>query len=147
MSLRSNFSLLLCVGLVLVSLANFANANKTEGVCPADTLCPKFKDSLSKCAKARKGKACDEFVDTFLKLTPRFDCKRSFDTAPVPAVWLCDEGEVSFPKPHERAVELLSKLKGNKAREFFGSPELRSTLDGHLSEEFRVKSERAGKRK
>lgn len=117
-----------------------AEGSNVLGPCPAEKLCPKFIEQIDQCSANKKSKSCDQFVDTFKELVPRYDCKRSFDTAPVPAVWLCE-------KNHERAVELLSKLKSKKARQFFGSEALRSTLDGALAEEFDAASRKAGKKK
>jgi hypothetical protein len=81
------------------------------------------------------------------ELAPRYDCKRSFDTAPVPAVWVCDEmSRGLYPTPMEKAAETLSKLKSKKGRRFFASPEFRSTLDGDIAEQYLSKSEAAAKK-
>ena len=121
-----------------------ARSMSAEASCPSMQICPQFKNDLDTCSKNRKSKICDRFVEDFRKLTPRYECKRSFDTKPVPAVWLCDVG--STPGLHERAVALLSKLKLKKAQLFFASDELRSTLDGEVAEEFMDKSTALSKR-
>lgn len=123
-----------------------AGPRNTVRRCPANELCPKFIQLIYSCKNDRQSKACDSFIDTFRKLVPRFDCQRSFDTAPVPAVWLCDELETSYPRAHERAVELLSKIKSQKAQTFFGSNDLRSTFDGALAEDYMEASLKAGKK-
>lgn len=131
------------VSIALVTVSVFAE----EPVkCPVDQVCPKLKESFAKCEKNKKSKSCDEFVDAYAKLVPHYDCKRSFDTGPVPAIWVCDEmNRGSYPTLEEKAAKLLSELKSKKGRAFFGSPEFRSTLDGELAEEYMRKSEKVGK--
>jgi hypothetical protein len=117
--------------------------------CPSKDLCPQFIEYLTICNTAKKSLACDKLIDVFVKLTPRYDCLRSFDTNPVPAIWLCDEiaGEsYGYPQPFEKAVGLVSRLSSKKAKKFFVSEELRSTLDGALAEEYMNLSSKAGKK-
>jgi hypothetical protein len=133
--------LVLIVG--LASLSAYAEDAPKE--CPSFSLCPELVRLTRECEENKKSPACDSFVETYRKLAPRYTCKRSFDTDPVPAIWLCDQGAGS-PGPHEKALRLLSKLKSKKARAFFGSSELRLTLDGALAEEFESKSVAVGKR-
>ena len=104
--------------------------------CPSKILCPEYKENLSKCEKNRKSKNCDDFIEIFKKLSSKYDCQRSFDKNPVPAIWLCDEATDGYPKPHEKGIVLLAKLKTKNARKFFSSDEFRSTLDGELAEEY-----------
>jgi hypothetical protein len=123
-----------------------AIADAPAGKCPAEVLCPKFRKLTESCAKKKAG-ACDAFVDAYAKLASRYDCKRSFDTEPVPAAWLCDEmSKGLYPTLMERAAETLSKLKTKKGRSFFASPEFRSTLDGDIAEQYLTKSEAAAKK-
>ena len=124
---------------VFILLGNISHA-ETTSTCPAKELCPRFSETLDKCEKNIKSNTCNDFIELYKKLVPRYDCKRSFDTNPAPAVWLCDEGTTAHPNTFERGVALLSKLKSKKARAFFGSPELRSTLDGDIAEEYLKKS-------
>ena len=91
---------LICICAYSAFAANSRAANQT---CPSQELCPKFIATINSCSANHKSKSCDDFVNTFRKLTPRFDCQRSFDTNPVPAVWLCDEGADGDPKPFEKA--------------------------------------------
>lgn len=111
-----------------------SNVLAFENACPAPQMCTQFKNELETCTNSKTSKNCANFINTFQKLTPHYDCKRSFDTQPVPAIWLCED--FSAPGPHEKGVMLLSKLKFKSARIFFASEELRSTLDGALAEEF-----------
>jgi hypothetical protein len=131
--------------IVLLSASAFADPAPSSG-CPSEKLCPEFIELTQKCEKDLKSESCEEFTELFRKLTPSYDCRRSFDTNPVPAIWLCDANVPDYPKPHEKGLALLAKLRSKKARKFFGSAELRSTLDGALAEEYLKKSRAAGKR-
>lgn len=90
-----------------------------------------------------------KFVETFKKLAATKDCKRKFDTGPVPSVWICDEDdeEVSFPKLFERSASTLAKTKFDFAQNFYGSEAFRSTLDGAVAEEHYKESIRVGNKK
>ena len=131
--------------LLILLITNLSYAKATE-TCPTKELCPLYSETLDKCEKNNKSKSCSDFIDLYKKLVPKYDCKRSFDKEPVPAIWLCDEGTYASTGPFERGVALLAKLKSKKARIFFGSPELRSTLDGDVAEEYRKKSLKAEKK-
>jgi hypothetical protein len=61
---------------------------------------------------------------------PRFDCQRSFDTSPVPALWLADSAAM------EDYVHLLSRLNTPAAKTLFGSAAFREILGGSLAEEY-----------
>jgi hypothetical protein len=69
-------------------------------------------------------------VKVFQQLVPKFDCQRSFDDAPVPALWLADDAAL------EDYVHLLSRLKTPPAKALFGSAAFRAVLDGALAEEY-----------
>ena len=91
----------------------------------------------------KKGASCDLFVDNFKEILLKYDCKRSFDTAPVPALWL-------FGAAYEDYIDLIYELSkrpankerrdwfdaGKRAKEIFLSGEFRSVLDGHMAEEY-----------
>jgi hypothetical protein len=98
--------------------------------------------------------SCDRFVETFRHLTQRYDCQRSFDTLPVPAIWLAGDAEL------EDYVQLLSQLAAKQdkvhsdkwfrkarssARSLFGSNEFRGILDGALAEDYLELSEQVGR--
>lgn len=129
---------------IILLFAVNASAADSVKACPADQLCPKFKATIERCSKNRKSKSCDDFVNHYKKLASTYDCKRPFDTEPVPAVWLCDDG--STPGPHERGAALLSKLRTKTAMAFFASEKFRSTLDGDIAEQFMEKSKKLSKR-
>lgn len=105
--------------------------------CPTPKLCEKMYEELQFCEKGLK-KQCNRFVDNFRKVLPKYDCKRSFDTLPVSAIWHCDS--------HETFLNALAKMKTSKALNLYGSQELRNTLDGDLAEEHRKKSENTEKK-
>lgn len=94
---------------------------------------------LSKTKEIKESIACNTFVDLFKILSERKTCMRSFDTRPVPAVWVCDEGK-GYPGHFIKAAILLDKLKIKSAKLFFASDLFRSTLDGESAEAFKNKS-------
>jgi hypothetical protein len=118
----------LLVGMLLsVTTPALAGANLE---CPAPTLLPPLDANYHECNRGFQNGSCDKFVDLFQQLLPRFDCQRSFDTGPVPALWLADSAAM------EDYVHLLSRLKTPKAKALFGSAAFREILDGALAEEY-----------
>jgi hypothetical protein len=105
-------------------------------LCGDHALCTTLRDSQKKCDETKSEADCSVFVQTFKQLAHKTDCKRSFDTSPVPSVWICDEDkeETSYPKLFERSAGTLSDLKFRRAQEFYASEEFRSTLDGAVAE-------------
>ena len=79
-------------------------------------------------------------MDVFHQLLPEYDCQRSFDTSPVPAIWLAGDEKL------ESYVDLLARLKSPDAEALFGGEMLRGVLDGHLAEQYYSKSVAVGKR-
>jgi hypothetical protein len=110
--------------------------------CEERKLCPELEDSFSKCKYDEKEEECRRFIDTFRKLSGTTTCKRSFDTRPVPSVWVCDEGK-SYPGTFTNAASFLDELivKYGFALNFYSSDEFRSNLDGETAEAYRAKSE------
>ncbi|MCB0377514.1 MAG: hypothetical protein KDD33_03395 [Bdellovibrionales bacterium] len=117
--------------------------------CADHTLCKKFRETEQACRTLSKEEICTEFVEIFKKLAVKMDCKRPFDTQPVPSVWICDEDaeETSYPKLFERAATTLANTKFKFAQDFYGSEAFRSTLDGAVAEEHLKKSMDVGKNK
>ncbi len=76
---------------------NMTEANK---VCPSEELCPKIEREYQECNKDPKSTTGREFLQTFKKLLPTYDCRRHFDNDAVPAVWLC-EGQRGDGKRNE----------------------------------------------
>ena len=128
--------------LVMFALLSFPNAfakkapptmKEFNKKCPAPELCKEMSRSMDGCQSGKKD-ACSEFVNSYRKLLPEYDCQRSFDSTPtenytVPAIWLCED-------THEKFLDFLSKMKAPNSVKLFGSQELRDTLDGHLAEEY-----------
>ena len=148
------FGMLVCLSLCLGIAAYGGEATSTPEQfnieCPAVHLCPNLERYYQACKQTHQLAECDAFVATFRKLTPKYDCQRSFDHTPtadytVPAVWVCKEIQEDRPQRAvlEEYIELLRKLKSNDARHFFASAEFRNVLDGYLAEEHRDASLRA----
>jgi hypothetical protein len=98
--------------------------------CPAAALVPQLDANYHECGQGFKNGSCEKFVGVFKQLLPRFDCQRSFDTSPVPALWLANSAAV------EDYVHLLSHLNIPTAKHLFASSEFRAILDGTLAEEY-----------
>ena len=144
-------NLLVSILLFASSLISIAKA----GQCPFPDIYIEFDQSYHECinVKVRKGKSCDFFVENIDKLFPRYDCKRSFDTAPVPAMWLFDSAMEDYIKLLYELALSENKIFDSKwfakekvkAREIFISPEFRAVLDGHMAEEYYPLIERVRK--
>ena len=142
----------------LVSMLLFVSSSiavaKAEQ-CPFPDIYIEFDRSYHQCinGQVRKGESCDRFVENIEKLFPRYDCKRSFDTAPVPAIWLFDVAMEDYIKLlYELASSKNKTFDGQwfakektKARAIFLSPEFRAVLDGHMAEEYYPLIERVRK--
>ena len=129
--------------LILATALSVSAAHAANVACPAGRLLPGFDASYHECSNGFQNGSCGKFVQTFTQLLPKFDCQRSFDTAPVPAIWLANDAAF------EDYVRLLSKLKQPDARRLFASPEFRAVLDGATAEEYvplSLKAERAASR-
>ena len=115
-------------------VAEIAPSPKT---CSDHQFCAPLRTYEEKCRTSSLEEDCAKFVENFEKLSTRNDCQRSFDTGPVPSVWVCDEDseEDGSPKIFERSAGTLSKLKYSFAKKFYGSEKFRSTLDGDVAEE------------
>jgi hypothetical protein len=112
---------------------------QASGVCPAPTVLPILERAYQSCASSRR--QCTLFVEAFREVIPRYDCKRDFDTAPVPAIWLA--GDRQF----EKYVALVARLRTPGARKLFASPEFRSVLDGDVAEQYGNRSRAAERRR
>jgi hypothetical protein len=113
-----------------------ATSGKT---CPAAKLCSTLERAYLNCAKNCQTDviACELYVHTFASLLPRFNCKRSFDTRAVPAIWLCSETQ---PGKLTAQVELLATLQIQSAQQLFSSAKFRTILDGALATDYYDKS-------
>ena len=123
-------SLVVVASAVLVYCVSFAPALGANQGCPFVNLAPTLDATYHECSHGFQNGSCEKFVDVFSKLLPRFDCQRSFDRDPVPAVWLVGSAAL------EDYVHLLSKLKTRAARKLFGSAQFRDVLDGALAEDY-----------
>lgn len=105
--------------------------------CPAPKLCDTLGETLDSCEQDKR--QCAEFVATFEKLLPQYDCKKADPKVkgPVSAILLCGE--------YEDALRFLAKMKSDDAKKVFGSSRLRAVLDNDLKEEFSELSIKVGK--
>ena len=114
--------------------------------CPFPEIYVETDRSYHECANGyvKKGTSCELFIKTLEQILPRYDCKRSFDTSPVPAIWL-------FGAASKDYIELLYELASGadpmyssnwfadvsaSARVIFLSEEFRAVLDGTMAEEY-----------
>ena len=102
--------------------------------CPTARLLPEFDAAYHECRRGFENSSCKRFVAIFRELLPKYDCRRSFDTEPVPAAWIANSAAL------EDYVKLLSKLRTSDARTLFGSQAFREILDGALAEAYGDKS-------
>ena len=70
--------------------SSFTVAEEQE--CPFPEKYIEIDRAYHQCAngQVRKGASCELFIDSVPALLGKYDCKRSFDTQPVPALWLFD---------------------------------------------------------
>ncbi len=125
---------------------NSMSIHAEDGTCPYPEIYFEIDQAYHECNNGyvKKGASCDLFVEKFKELLPKYDCKRNFDTGPVPAIWL-------FGAASEDYIELIYELaKGyenktdhdwfenerKRARDIFLSDEFRAVLDGSLAEEY-----------
>jgi len=117
-----------------------------NGQCPIPEIYIDTDRSYHECANGhvKKGASCDLFLEKLEQILPRYDCKRSFDTGPVPAIWL-------FGAASEDYIRLLYELASGsnpmysdnwfadesaRAKAIFLSEEFRAVLDGAMAEEY-----------
>ena len=94
--------------------------------------------------QVRKGASCELFVEKVVTLFSGYNCKRSYDTEAVPAIWLFDAASEDYLKLiYELATKNNPVLDGqwfvkesSQARKIFLSPEFKSVLDCHMAEQY-----------
>ncbi len=119
--------------------------------CPESKLLPVLDTAYHECNNGYANGSCERFVENFRLLMPKYDCQRSFDTSPVPAIWLAGPGAL------EDYVRLLWRMASSKDKMFthtllqraaaegkklFGCEEFRHVLDGALAEEYLPRSKK-----
>lgn len=119
---------------IKLSLVSVSQAN-----CPTAHLLNELYIADAQCSATKSSDACPRFIDLFEELIPAHNCRRSFDSKPVPAIWLAGNGQL------EQYVAHLSKMKSKNAVALFSSSKFRAILDGSLAEEYAPLSERAGR--
>lgn len=109
------------------------------GNCSAQQICPTLVKNMNACKLDKDSKDCGYFIDSLHDLALQKECRRSFDTEFVPAIWLCDdivkkdgvEWDVIWD-----AMSLLRSLKSQRAQEYYKSKEFEHMLDGEYAEEY-----------
>lgn len=121
-------------------------AHSENDSCPYPEIYIEIDQAYHECVNGivKKNASCDFFADKIKLLLPKYDCQRSFDTAPVPAIWL-------FGAAYEDYYRLLYHLAIGKkdkfdshwfskarktAREIFLSDGFKAVLDGAIAEEY-----------
>lgn len=134
----------LLVTLFGCGLASVATAQQP---CPAREVLPKLDAAYHAC-RHYADESCNNFIAAFNRVTSRYDCKRSFDTGPVPAVWLAGDSALDdyvqliwLVATKEQYKSKLYKGANAKARALFSSSEFQGVLDGTLAEEYLEKSQ------
>lgn len=133
-------------------VGHHATAAQRNLSCPAATVLPDLDGAYHACSNGYVDGSCQRFIGAFKKLTGRYDCQRSFDTDPVPAVWLAPRGAVEdFVRLTWRLAsdsqfkDKLYKDVRTEARAFFGSADFQGVLDGALAEDYLGKSQRVAR--
>ena len=118
-----------------------------QQTCPAADVLPKLDAAYHAC-RHYADESCNNFIAAFTSVTGRYDCKRAFDTDPVPAVWLAGAGALDdyvqmmwLVATNEQYKSKLYKGAYSKARAVFSSGEFQAVLDGALAEEYLEKSQ------
>ena len=129
----------------------FALEGQSSVTCPASKLLPALDAAYHVCSHGFDNyDSCESFVQTFGQLLPKYDCRRSFDNDPVPAVWLAGDAELddyvhllwrlsSSPDKMIAASQFSKEI--SDAKKLFSSKEFRNVLDGELAEDYMARSE------
>jgi hypothetical protein len=137
------------IAIACLAFAHQAAAAQPNASCPAATVLPQLDAAYHACNNGYVDGSCQRFIELFKQVTGRYDCQRSFDTSPVPAVWLAPRGALEdFVRLAWRLSsdpqfkDNLYKNARSEARIFFGSKEFQGVLDGALAEDYLDKSEK-----
>lgn len=122
------------------------NANSENSSCPYPEIYIEIDQAYHECVNGyvKNNASCDLFLDKINLLFPRHDCKRSFDTAPVPAIWLFGAASDDYCRLlYHLAIGKKGKFDSHwysnaseKAKKIFLSEEFKSVLDGAIAEEY-----------
>lgn len=122
------------------------NANSNDGSCPYPKIYIEIDQAYHECVNGyvKNNASCALFVEKITLLFPKYDCKRNFDTAPVPAIWLFGAAEQDYYRLlYYLAIRKKGKFDSHwysnvseKAKKIFLSDEFKSVLDGAIAEEY-----------
>ena len=129
--------------ITLIASSNVYSANEE---CPFPDVYIEIDRSYHECARGwvKRNASCYFFVDNISILFPRYNCQRSFDTGPVPAIWLFGAAaedyhrllyQLALGRDVKFAGKWFEEVRG-KAKAIFLSNDFRSVLDGAIAEEF-----------
>jgi hypothetical protein len=127
-----------------------AFASESNVTCSASKLLPTLDAAYHKCDRGFENGSCERFVQTLKQLLPEYDCQRSFDDQPVPAVWLAGDElddyvdllwRLSSSTDKRFAGKSFSKAT-NDAKKLFSSKDFRKVLDGALAEDYMARSKK-----
>lgn len=117
-----------------------------EQGCPFPKIYIEIDRAYHQCVngQVRKGASCELFIDSIPTLLKKYNCKRSFDTKPVPALWLFDAAAEDYiqlvyemaSKSNPIFNDQWFKRETIEARKIFVSLEFKLVLDGHMAEEY-----------
>ena len=94
--------------------------------------------------QVKEGASCEFFINNITTLFPKYNCMRSFDNEPVPAIWLFDAASEDY-------IQLIYEMASRsnpifndqsfknevaQAKEIFLSQQFKQILDGHLAEKY-----------
>ena len=132
--------------IAITALLLFHQATIANGKCPFPQKYIEIDRAYHQCVNGhvRNGESCNFFINHISTLFLKYDCKRSFDTSPVPAIWLFDAASEDYIRLiYEMASQRNPIFEGKwfkkeviTAKEVFLSQNFKSILDGHMTEEY-----------
>lgn len=130
--------------LIIFFSSSFTVAEEQE--CPFPEKYIEIDRAYHQCVngQVRKGASCELFINSIPTLLGKYNCKRSFDTKSVPALWLFDAAAEDYiqlvyemaSKSNPIFNDQWFKRETIEARKIFMSPEFKLILDGHMAEEY-----------
>ncbi len=140
--MQNNIQKIVVTFLLMISSTAIAD----EQACPFPEKYLEIDRAYHQCAngQVRKGESCELFVKSIVTLFPKYNCMRSFDTEPVPALWLFDAASEDYIKLLYEMASGKNKMFNDMrfsnetfiAKEIFLSQEFREVLDGHIAEKY-----------
>jgi hypothetical protein len=128
------------VNIEVTAISFSSNPSDREVInCPDAKYFARIQKAYKECvAHPKDNKKIIAFVDLLEHVMHKYDCRRSYDSAPVPAWWMCDRGTGGLCNEEDvnKWFTFISKSRNMYARKLFASTLFRSTLDGESAEQF-----------